>query len=482
MRRGLESAVAETLGVQRLISDSNDGWKVAKSVIPAEIEQEIKVKVEASPEVLARVQKAESDWHASRDEVLKVRNLAGSGLHAVLKLSIVSCPQSSGINVGLSNRNDVSRIVALNDECEFQLNRGDDFVDIKITTAQATEDLFRLNLSTIANGNKVSVELVAETRSLSDAEGADSSAIELSSRGTEGGNSHPTISNPRDSTASSPSLVGRLLGAGAPPKVKVQVLLESIETLVQKSEEKFQSAGKQFEICSTEAEPKTISKTVKVPNPAYKAPVAVDISTVSPMFTAAGGGPNVGSDGQAKKLTEKPNTLFSVNLRAAPGDLMLSKMATVVQCQAREESWIPMRHALGSTWKEFKGQLNRRISNTLRWLYSDEGPDYTTLYVTEHRSDVGLLREFKYDTIYNEVNQALISEMLKYCKNSVEYMTNEVDNDGDPIHSSTISCHVLYSGDYSSTKKDSLEGVCRAVVKQERTHRSPAYIHFVSDG
>jgi hypothetical protein len=266
--RGLESAVAETLGVQTLISASNDGWKTAKSVIPAEIEQEVKVKVEAGPEVLARVQKAE----------------------------------------------------------------------------------------------------------------------------------------------------------------------------------------------------------------------AVDISTVSPMFAATGGGAKVVSDGQAKKPTEKPNTLFSVNLRTAPGDLMLSKMATVVQCQAREESWIPMRHALGSTWKEFKSQLNRRISNTLRWLYSDEGPDYTTLYVTEHRSDVGLLREFKYDTIYNEVNQALISEMLKYCKNSSEYMTNEVDKDGDPVNSSTISCHVLYSGDYSSTKKDSLEGVCRTVVKNERTHRSPAYIHFVSDG
>lgn len=196
--------------------------------------------------------------------------------------------------------------------------------------------------------------------------------------------------------------------------------------------------------------------------------------------------PEAAKDGGATETVSAPkgppaNNLMSVNLAAVP-DPKLAKLATVLQCQAREESWVPFRHALGSTWKEFKGHLNRRISNTLRWLYSDQGPDYTTLYVTEHRSDVGLLREFKYDTIYNEVNKALISEQIKYCKNSVEYMSNTLDKDGDPVNASSISCHVLYSGDYSSTKKDSLEGVCREIVRNDRTHRNPAYIHFVSDG
>lgn len=157
-------------------------------------------------------------------------------------------------------------------------------------------------------------------------------------------------------------------------------------------------------------------------------------------------------------------------------------MSTLIQTQAHGESWIPLRHALGSTWAEFQSQLHSRVARVLYWLSCPEGPGYTTLFITEHRSDVGLLRDFKYETIYSEVNRALIGEHLKYCKNPAEYVARRIGIDGDPETPSNVSCDVLYSGDYSSTKKDALAEVVKDLNMKEKKTRVPAFLHFISDG
>ena len=104
--RGLEDAVAETLGVQALISASHDGWKqkIAAveeekvSTVPPEIEKDVEVVVEASPEAFVRVQEAEARRNDILAQLAKLKDSADSGLHAVLKLSVVSCAQNSSIS------------------------------------------------------------------------------------------------------------------------------------------------------------------------------------------------------------------------------------------------------------------------------------------------------------------------------------------------------------------------------------------------
>ena len=56
-----------------------------------------------------------------------------------------------------------------------------------------------------------------------------------------------------------------------------------------------------------------------------------------------------------------------------------------------------------------------------------------------------------------EVNRSIIEQQLRYCKNPSEFLSSNVDEAGDPVNPMTTACAVLYSGDYASDKKSTLE-------------------------
>ena len=102
--------------MQGLITSSNDGWKQKitsdsdtntrnleekGSSIPSEIDKKVEVVVEAGPEALTRVQEAEARRDAVVNQLAKLKSSAGSGLHAHLKLSVLSCPQNSAISISV---------------------------------------------------------------------------------------------------------------------------------------------------------------------------------------------------------------------------------------------------------------------------------------------------------------------------------------------------------------------------------------------
>jgi hypothetical protein len=78
---------------------------------------------------------------------------------------------------------------------------------------------------------------------------------------------------------------------------------------------------------------------------------------------------------------------------------------TLVNIQTKEESWVPLRHALGSNWKTFCNTLDYRVGSAVHWLNHPGGPDYTSLFITEHQSDVPILRDFKYSEVYDGKHQ-----------------------------------------------------------------------------
>ena len=135
-----------------------------------------------------------------------------------------------------------------------------------------------------------------------------------------------------------------------------------------------------------------------------------------------------------------------------------------------------------SPWREFLSSLERRVNRSINWMCEPNGPDYTTLFITEHRSDVNMLKEFRYAEIYNEINRIVISEQLKYCKNPSNYLAGKFGDDKDPENSEQTACSVLYSGDFSSAKKDQLQGVVELVLEAEKKKKKPAYLQLIPDG
>lgn len=154
---------------------------------------------------------------------------------------------------------------------------------------------------------------------------------------------------------------------------------------------------------------------------------------------------------------------------------------TILRLQNREESWVSFRYALTSKWKKFQDVTYRRIAESISLLNSIDGPDCTTLFVPEHESDVETLKEFKYSAIYDEVNRCIIDSHLKYQKNPIQFLRKELGEDGDPLRPSVISCDVLYSGDYASSKLDSLKTVVQSIASKQRNVRVPAALNFVPD-
>lgn len=125
-----------------------------------------------------------------------------------------------------------------------------------------------------------------------------------------------------------------------------------------------------------------------------------------------------------------------------------SALEMLLRVQAKEESWIPLRQALGGSWKSFQRMLDDRVMKAIAWLNSLDGPDFTTLFVTEHQSDAAVLKDFKYDDVYNEVNRAIIESQIKFCKNPDTFRSLKFNpNDGDdPMNPGPTDCTVLYSG------------------------------------
>jgi hypothetical protein len=154
---------------------------------------------------------------------------------------------------------------------------------------------------------------------------------------------------------------------------------------------------------------------------------------------------------------------------------------TILRLQNRPESWVSFRQAFFSSWSTFQKVTESRIMASLTWLHSADGPDCTTLFVPEHQSDVGALKEFKYGQIYDELNRVIIESQLRYQKNPEGFLSEDLHSDGDPLASQPVSCHVLYSGDYASSKLDSLSAVCKEVAQRQGALRTPASLTFVPD-
>eukprot|EP01038_Epipyxis_sp_PR26KG_P005024 gene5024-7012_t len=175
------------------------------------------------------------------------------------------------------------------------------------------------------------------------------------------------------------------------------------------------------------------------------------------------------------------NDIMSLSTNRPNGSI--DPISLLLQVHSKEESWVPMRHALGASWKEFKRILDRRVESAIRWLCMPNGPDFTTLFVTEHESDVHALKDFRYSEIYDEINRSIMESQLRYTKNPEEFLDDKLDNDDrDPINPSPIACSILYSGDFSSSKKSHLYSTLCRVKEAQQNVRVPAALTFVPDG
>lgn len=93
----------------------------------------------------------------------------------------------------------------------------------------------------------------------------------------------------------------------------------------------------------------------------------------------------------------------------------VSAIEMLLQVHNKEESWVPLRHALGSNWSTFKKNLDYRVGSAINWLYQPDGPDYTAIFITEHQSDIPLLRDFKYSEIYDGKRKVPLSLYFFHC-------------------------------------------------------------------
>jgi hypothetical protein len=155
---------------------------------------------------------------------------------------------------------------------------------------------------------------------------------------------------------------------------------------------------------------------------------------------------------------------------------------TIFRLQNRPESWISVRDALTRRWKNVCATVDERVGASIQWLNSEGGPNCTTFFVPEHQSDSETLKQFKYNDIYDEVNRSIIENQLRYQKNPHEFVDgNFSEEDNDPQNSNAITAHVLYSGDYASSKLDSLKSVVDRVADGQSKLRVPASLEFVPD-
>jgi hypothetical protein len=196
------------------------------------------------------------------------------------------------------------------------------------------------------------------------------------------------------------------------------------------------------------------------------------------------------------------SSLFSVphHFTAQLNTRHRSPVETLVNIQTKEESWIPLRHALGSNWKTFCNTLDYRVGSAVHWLNHPGGPDYTSLFITEHQSDVPILRDFKYSEVYDgkwnsvfvkaifhnlsdvvEVNTNIIEHQLRYCKNPAHYIAGQMGNDRDPVESAPLACSVLYSGDYATAKRENLRCTVDRIQERENKKEQPATLYFIPD-
>ena len=83
---------------------------------------------------------------------------------------------------------------------------------------------------------------------------------------------------------------------------------------------------------------------------------------------------------------------------------------------------------------------------------------------------------------YVEVNSKIIDHQLRYCKNPANYIAGNMTSHGEPVDSATVSCAVLYSGDYATAKRENLrKTVDRIQVIEKATKQFPATLSFIPD-
>jgi hypothetical protein len=157
-------------------------------------------------------------------------------------------------------------------------------------------------------------------------------------------------------------------------------------------EERKDNSDSDIGVERVDSDSKTISRDIRSPQ------------TASILSDLAGTGFSEDSRLLRATIMSNPGTLSGINHHF--GDSLDSSKKTdpaemLVRIQQHPESWVPLRNALGSNWSYFKKLLDYRIGAACSWLNSPNGPDYTSLFVTEHSSDVALLRDFKYSEVYD---------------------------------------------------------------------------------
>jgi len=174
-------------------------------------------------------------------------------------------------------------------------------------------------------------------------------------------------------------------------------------------------------------------------------------------------------------------SLMRDNLDTLNGKTFEENIILARNCQS---SWIPFRNYHNS--KIFLKSLQNRMTASLTWLHDD---DYSSavsrvcsLFSTENDTDSNVLRTFKYSVVYNMVNKCILQTQLRFLKNPNDFLKGNFDaTDKDPVHSKTISCDVLYSGDYASPKLDQLKVVVDEISLEQNSKRRPASLGFVPD-
>jgi hypothetical protein len=200
----------------------------------------------------------------------------------------------------------------------------------------------------------------------------------------------------------------------------------------------------------------------------------------------------------------RPDASSPSTSTSAVGKATTSPLEMLVHIQQHPESWIPLRNALGSHWKHFKKLLDYRIGAACSWLNSPQGPDFTSLFITEHSSDVAMLRDFKYSEVYDgkyyeakyflwsltryinlEVNAHIIQHQIRFSKNPINYCAGCFDTveggDQDPLDATPIEVGVLYSGDYATSKREHLKNTVERIQAQEHRKKVPATLSFIPD-
>jgi hypothetical protein len=218
----------------------------------------------------------------------------------------------------------------------------------------------------------------------------------------------------------------------------------------------------------------------------FRSSVSIVKNNLIPRQSSSAGEANMSTELMSKRSSStgvhtRPSLLNPTGRESLATAAAPTPEETIFRLQNRPESWVSVRDALTRKWKHVCKTVDERVGASIQWMNSEGGPDCTTFFVPEHQSDSEALKQFKYNEIYDEVNRSIIENQLRYQKNPNEFVDGVLGDDNDPMNPNAITAHVLYSGDYASSKLDSLKSVVDRVSVGQSKLRVPASLEFVPD-